>query len=113
MPVTAKIRDQDFDLAARDASANFGDCAGKNSRASVGLIVAVDGSHHRIAQAHELRRFRHPLRLQVVRGPSRLARRHGAKAASARADISQNHERRRAMFPAFAMFGSERSRTRC
>jgi len=83
----------------------------KNSRAAIGLIVAVDGSHHGIAQAHELRRFSHPLRLLLVRRRSGFAGRHGAKAAGARADIAQDHERRRAVFPAFAHVRAARALT--
>src|SRR5712671_93416 len=101
LPVSAKIRDQHLNFTTWNARTNFGNGARKNTRAAIGLIVAIDGRHHRVAQTHELRRFGHALRLLLVRRRSGLARRYGAKSARSRANVAENHERRRAMFPTF------------
>jgi len=39
VPVSAKIRNQHFDFAARHAPANLLDSAGKDMRTAVGLVI--------------------------------------------------------------------------
>ncbi len=72
LPVSPEIRNQDLHLAARNPAANFCNRAGKDGRAAVGLVVAVDRSHHRVSQAHELRSFRHAFRLLLSGGAAGL-----------------------------------------
>src|SRR2546423_1359373 len=55
-----------------------------------------------VATSHLGPRFRNPQWFFFTRRPDRLARRHGAEAASACADVPQNHERRGTVLPALA-----------
>ena len=105
-PFAAKIGNEHFDPATRDAPANFFNGAGKNSGSTVGLVVAIHGSDDGIAQAHLLDGFGNAQRLVFLGRANRLARRDGAETAGARADVSQNHERGSAMIPALAHVGA-------
>src|SRR5229473_5413844 len=109
VPITAKIRNEHFDFAAWNAAANLFDGARKDVRAAIRLIVAVDRSHHRVAQSHFGHSFRHAKRFFFIRWPDGLARRHGAESASACADVPQNHEGRGAVLPALAHVGAARA----
>ena len=108
-PIAAKIRDQHFHPAAGNALANLRDGARENCGAAVGLIVAIHRRDHGVAQAHSLDGFGHALRLVFIGRAERLAARHGAKAARARADIAENHEGRGAVLPALAHVGAARA----
>ncbi len=108
-PVTAKIRYQHFHFAIGNALANLGDRARENRRASVMLVVAIHGRDHRVAQSHPLDRLGHAPGLVFFRRPEWFAARHRAKSARTRADISQNHESCRAMFPALAHVRASRA----
>ena len=102
VPIAAKIRNQHFHLARRNAAANLCDRAGEEVRAAVGLVVAIDRGHDRVTQAHALDRLGHAQRLVLVGRADGLARGYGAEAAGARTDIAQDHEGGGAMLPAFA-----------
>src|SRR6266436_7526265 len=80
-------------------------------RAAVGLVVTVHRSHHRVTQSHFCHGFRHTKRLVLIRRAHRLAGRHSAEAARARADIPEDHESRGAMFPAFTHVRAARAFT--
>ena len=108
VPVTTKIRDQDFDLAAGDALANFLNGAGEDAGAAVGLVIAIDAGDDRIAQTHARGSFGDTEGLFFVRWSSGFAGWHSAETACARADIAENHEGRGAVFPAFAHVGAAR-----
>jgi hypothetical protein len=71
-------------------------------RTTIGLVVAIHAGDHRIAQAHFRHGIGYTIGLIFVGRTNRLAGGHGAKPARPRANVSQNHERCRAMFPAFA-----------
>src|SRR5580700_7562863 len=62
IPVAAKIRDQDFDFATRDAATDFFDGSREDVRAAVFLVVAVDRGHYRISQTHSRDGFRYAIR---------------------------------------------------
>src|SRR5713226_6264668 len=109
VPITAKIGNQNFDFAARHAAANFFDGPRENMRAAVGLVVTVHRSHHRVTQSHFCHGFRYTKRLVLIRRAHRLAGRHSAEAARARADIPEDHESRGAMFPAFTHIRAARA----
>jgi len=79
------------------------DRARKNVRAAVGLVVAVHGSHQPRSANPILATASATRNGSSSSGRAhRLARRHRAKSASSRANVPQNHERRRAMLPALA-----------
>jgi hypothetical protein len=63
--------------------------------AAVVQVVAVVAGNHDVLQAHSRRHIRNLCGLGAIK-IFRLALRHGAKPAAPRADITQNHERRRA-----------------
>ena len=67
IPVSAKVRDQDFHSTPRHAFANPGNGARENFRAAVGLIVTIDGGHHRVAQAHALHGFSYAFGFVLLR----------------------------------------------
>jgi hypothetical protein len=101
-PVAAKIRNQNFDLQPGTRSRIAVMVRAKIADAAVGLIVAIHRGHHRIPQAHALDGARHAFGLVLIGRSDRLARRHRAEPARARADIAQDHEGGRAMLPALA-----------
>src|SRR5260370_19296773 len=103
------MRSEHLGLAAGSAPGNLFDSAREDVRAAVGLVVAVHGSHYRITQAHFCHGFRHAKWLVFIRGADWLARRHGAKPANARADVTQNHEGCGALLPALAHVGAARA----
>ena len=109
VPVAAKIGDQHFDLAGRNAPANLLDGAGEDMRAAVGLVVAVHGSDHGVAQAHARGGFGHAVGLVLIRRAGGLAGGHGAEAAGARADVAEDHEGGGAVLPALAHVGAARA----
>lgn len=106
VPIAAKIRDQNFHLAAGDASANFYYGAGEDVCAAIGLIIAIDAGDHGVTQSHAGRGFGYAGRFVFVGRANGLARRDSAESAGASADVSQDHEGGRAMFPAFAHVGA-------
>src|SRR5207237_4448434 len=102
VPVATEIRDQDFHLAARHSIANLLDGACENVGAAVGLVVAIHAGDHGMAQAHLCHRIGHAIGLIFIRRTNRLARGNRTKSARPRANVPENHERSRAMLPAFA-----------
>ena len=60
-------------FASGDALANLVDRARENCGAAVGLIVAIHGRDHGVAQAHSLDGFGYALGLVFVRRAQRLA----------------------------------------
>ena len=109
VPITAKIRDQDFDFASGDARANFGDSASEDGGTAVGLIVAIHGSDDGVAQAHSGDRFGDAFGLVFSGRAERFAAGDGAESAGTRANIAQDHEGGGAVFPAFAHIGAARA----
>ena len=102
-----EVGNQHFDPAVRNPGARLPDRLDEHRRAAVGEIVAVDRRDHGMAQPHRLDRVGDPRRLRHVE----LARppvRDGAVRAGARADVAQDHERRRAVVPALADVGAAR-----
>ena len=108
VPVAAKIGDQDFNFAAGNPAANFGDGAGENGGAAIGLIVAIDAGDDGIAEAHAGDGFGDAQRFFFIRRADRLARRNCTETACAGANITQNHESGGAVLPAFAHVGAAR-----
>ena len=103
--VALEVWRQDLDRGAGALPPDRADGPRKNSGASVLEIVAVHRCDHRVLQPELPHRFRDPQRLAEVklRGP---ARRYGAKTACSRADITQDHEGRRAPVPAIEDVGA-------
>ena len=58
VPISSKIGNEHFDFAAGDAAANFFDGTGKDVRAAVGLIVAIDAGDDSVTQTHSSHGFR-------------------------------------------------------
>jgi len=106
IPVATEIGDQHFDFATRNAPANFFNGACENVGATIGLVVAIDAGDNSVTKTHTASRFGHANRLFFVRRADRSAGRHRAEATGARANVTQNHERGSAVFPAFADVGA-------
>ena len=90
---------------AGDRRARQADRLGEDLRAAIGQIVAIDRGDDDVAEAEHLHRVRDPRRFGEIERDG-LAVRHGAVAAGARADVAEDHERRRAVVPAFADVGA-------
>src|SRR5829696_1830636 len=99
--LTAEVRRQHLDLAARRQLADRADHTDERGRAQVREVVAVDAGDDRVAQLHLLDLLRDAKRLErvVVR---RLAGLDVAEAAAPRARVTQDHESRGARLPALA-----------
>ena len=95
-----KIRDQHFDDNRRIHFLDRSDHAREVIRTSVFQIVPRHGSDDDVLQFHSHHRFGDALRLIVFQG-ERLCRGHRAKSTGARATISRNHKRSRALTPTF------------
>jgi hypothetical protein len=106
VPVAAKIGDEHFYFAAGNAIANFLDGAGEDGCATIGLVVTIDAGDHGVTQAHLSHRLGDAERFILVRRADRFAGRDGAKAASAGADVAEDHEGSGAMFPTFTHVGA-------
>ena len=103
-----KIGHQHFHFAARNPLANRLDGQREQFGAAVLAIVAIHAGHHRVLQSQHRHRLRHAPRLVVIHRHRRTLL-HRAKSAAPRANIAQDHERRRAMVPAFAHVGTRRA----
>ena len=90
-----------FDARRRRSPADLADRLREDAGAAVCLVVAIDRRNHRVLEAHGLHRLGDSPRLIEVE-LGRLAMRDRAVRARARADVAENHERRRAVVPAFA-----------
>src|SRR5258707_10456675 len=76
--------------------------ARKNVRSAIGLIVSIHAGDHGITQTHGGDRLGNAERLFLIRRSNWLARGHGAKAASPRANVAQDHECGGPLLPALA-----------
>ncbi len=74
-------------------------------RPAVGQIVAGDGGDHHVSQAQAGGGFGDTIGFVELEGFG-LPFRHGAKAAGARADVAQDHERGGFLRPAFQAVGA-------
>ncbi len=107
-PVAAEIGNQDFYLAAGETMANLLNRAGEDAGAAVRLIVAIDTGNHGVAQAHAGGSFGDADGFFFIGGADRFAGRHRAEAASAGANVAEDHEGGSAVLPAFAHVGTAR-----
>jgi hypothetical protein len=83
------------------------DRLGEDERAAVGEVIAVNRGDHRVLQRHARDGFSDASGLREIQ-LVRLAVRDRAVCAGTRADIAEDHERRRAVMPAFADVGAAR-----
>src|SRR5262249_28639888 len=81
---------------------NLGDGSREDGGATIGLIVAIDTGHDRVAQTHARHGFGDAEWFLFIRWADWLARRHRAETASARADVAENHEGGVPVLPALA-----------
>ena len=94
-----KIRNQHFNNDRGIHLTNGSDCSGKMTCPTIFQIVARHRCDHDVFQFHPTHRFGNALRLVFLQ--SKWFRgRHRAKTAGARAPISCDHHRRRALAPA-------------
>jgi len=106
VPLAAKIGNENFNFAARNAAANFRDGAGEDGGAAVGLVIAIDAGDYGITKAHAGDRFGDAVRLLFIRRADRFAGRNGAEAAGTSANVAEDHKSRCAVFPAFTHVGA-------
>ena len=106
VPVAAKIGNEDFDFAAGNAAANFGDGAGEDSGAAIRLIVAIDAGDYGVAKAHARNGFGDAERFVFIGRADGFAGGDSTEAAGAGTDLAQNHEGGGAVFPTFAHVGA-------
>ena len=92
--VATEIAAEDLDPRAGDAFVNRAHGIGEDQRAAVREIVAVDRGQHEIAPAQLTHRLGDAHRLEPIDDAMRAAGLHVAEAASARADVSEDHDRR-------------------
>src|SRR5581483_4186980 len=102
-----KIRNQDFHPASRSQQSNLANCFGKNLSSAHVVVIPIYAGDNRMFDPQGRHCFRHPRGFFVV-NRLRLAFGHGAKSTAPRADISQQHESRRAVVPALANIGTLR-----
>ncbi len=96
-----KIGHENLDGAVRESLFDLPDRLGEDVRAKVGKVVAIDRGDHGVAEIHFANRVSHARRLADVVG-RRPPVGHGAVGAVSRADVAEDHERRRAVLPALA-----------
>src|SRR5580704_11372723 len=102
IPVAAKIRDQDFDFATRDPSADLFDGSREDVGAAIFLVVAVDRGHYRVSQTHSRDGFRYAIRFFLVRWAHRFAGRDRTEPAGPGANVAKDHECGGAVLPTLA-----------
>ena len=102
-----KIGNQYLNFALGRYLADLPDGLGKNPGAAEIVVVAIHAGHHRVLQAQSGYGFGHPARLVPING-LRPAFGHGAKSATPRAQVAQQHEGGGAMVPAFPDVGTLR-----
>jgi hypothetical protein len=108
--LAAQVGNQDLDADARAEPADLADRLREDERAPVGQVVARYRGEHRELEPHVLDRLRDaPGLVRVER--RRDAASYGAEPAAARADVAQQHERRRAAAPALGDVGAVRAVT--
>ena len=106
--VAAKIRRQDLDARLWQALMQRADCFRKVPRAAVVQIVAIHAGDHDVAKlqsrghSRDIRRF---IRIERTGIP---ALRHGTEPAAARAQIPEDHERRRTAIETLMHVGTAR-----
>ena len=96
----AKIRHEHFDRGCRRGFHDLLDAINEVRGTAVAQVVAVDAGHHDVAQLEQRDRFGQVLRLLAIRR-ERPAVRHIAERTAPRANVAQDHERRRALAEAF------------
>ena len=105
LPVALEVRDQHFNAGLGAASADGADGGGKDARAAIGELVAVNAGNDRVAQMQPDDGLRHPRRLFRVQ-PRGAAGLHSAEPAGASADVPQDHKGRRTALPAIPDVGA-------
>src|SRR5437879_12015049 len=94
-----EIRNQRLDPTVGRVPANGADRRSPVSGTTVGQIVAIDRGDHDVIESEPGHRVADALGLLAVL-PGRLAVRDGTVATVPRADVAEDHERRRRVFPA-------------
>ena len=102
-----KVRDQHLDPALAQARAGLANRLGKDRRAAVRQVVAVDRCDDDVVEAEGVDGMGDALGFRGIDRP-RPAVRDGAVRAGARADVAEDHERRRPVVPALADVGTAR-----
>src|SRR5207247_2236124 len=97
--VALEVRGQHLDRGRRTAPSDRLDRAGEHARAAVGEVVAIHRRDDRMTESELRDRFGDSKRLADIE-LGRPSRRHRAEPAGARADVAQDHERRRPPAPA-------------
>jgi hypothetical protein len=105
--IALKVRDQHLDARVRRAGANFADRFGEHRRAAVRHIIAIDRRDDDVRQSELAHGVGDARGLRPV-DCARPAVPDSTVAAGARADIAQDHERRRAVRPALPDVGAAR-----
>src|ERR1041385_7887276 len=98
--VSVKGRNQDLDLAIGIHRANFPDCFGPVSCATIGQVVSINGSNHRVSKIQVFHFYGNVMRLFRVEIAG-FTFSNGAESAMTSADIAAEHERGSAIRPAF------------
>jgi hypothetical protein len=103
--VPLEVGDQDLDRAGGNPLVHEPDRLGEDPGAKVRQVVTVYGRDNGVPEVHHRRSLSDPPWLLQIgnRGP---AVGHGAVAAVPRADVPQDHERRRTMLPALTDVGA-------
>ena len=100
-----EIRNQHFDAALGQPLLDVANGLRKDRRTAIRQVVAIHRGDDGVLQRHLFDGFADAARLvDVERG--RLAVRHRAVGAGARADVAEDHERGRAVMPALADVGA-------
>jgi len=106
IPIAAKIGNQDFDLASWNAVTNLFNRACEDAGTPIRLIITIDARDHSVTQLHARGCFSDTVRFFLIGRADGLSGRHRTKTASACANVSEDHERSRAMLPAFSHVGA-------
>ena len=99
--IAAVIAAENLDSSSGHALVNRAHGIGEDQCAAVGEIVAVDGRHDEILPAQIAHGFGHAQRFEPVDLSARITGLDVAETAAARAEIAQDHDRRRSRAPAF------------
>ena len=95
-----EVRRQNLDCGAGRCGADGLDRVHEMHRPTVDQVIAVNRRDHHVLEAHFGNRFGHTARFVLVHTSRRLAGRDVAEAASAGADLAQNHHRGVFLVPA-------------
>jgi len=105
LAIALEVGDEDFDAAARGLAADFLNNECKGPGAAEVVVVAIDAGDHCVEQPQFSHGLGNPARLvEIDRFGAALG--HGAKAATARAQIAEHHEGGRLVVPALANVGA-------